>query len=96
MNNYRRIYVRTEDVKARERLISFLEGEGFRCEEDELTDRQAVLGSRLPVIVDMTNKVYSVIHTVTSAAAAVSSDAVISEEVFYDDYKNRKNILSQG
>ncbi|MBR3532762.1 MAG: hypothetical protein IKN80_02580 [Clostridiales bacterium] len=92
MNNTRRIYVRTEDVKARERLISFLEGEGFRCD----ADRQAVVELRFPVVVDMTDKVYSVIHTVTSAAAAVSSDAVISEDRFYEEYNNRKNTLSQG
>lgn len=92
MNNTRRIYVRTEDVKARERLISFLEGEGFRCD----ADRQAVVELRFPVVVDMIDKVYSVIHTVTSAAAAVSSDAVISEDRFYEEYKNRKNPLSQG
>ncbi|MBR6404271.1 MAG: hypothetical protein IKS48_12890 [Eubacterium sp.] len=40
-----------------------------------------------PVTVDTENKVYSVFHTTTSAAAAVSSHAVFEEDEFYVLFK---------
>ncbi len=86
-NSHSRYIVRTSDKPSREQLIAFLESEGYKCDEDEITNRQIVLDSIFPVTVDTENKVYSVFHTTTSAAAAVSSHAVFEEDEFYVLYK---------
>lgn len=86
-NSQSRYIIRTSNKHSREQLLVFLESEGYKCVEDEITNRQIVLDSLYPVTVDTENKVFSVFHTTTSAAAAVSSHAVFEEDEFYVLYK---------
>lgn len=80
-------FVNPKHETSRKDLIDYLEDEGFECEEDDITDRQIVLESRFPVVIDVFNKSYTILHTITSSAAAASSDILISEEEFYVLYK---------
>lgn len=82
-----RYIVRTENKNSREQLISFLENEGYRSKVDETTNRQIVLDSIFPIVVDTDNATYDSLHSTTSAAAAVSSHAVICEDEFYVLFK---------
>ncbi len=86
-NSHYRYIVRTSNKPSREQLLVFLEREGYKCVEDEITNRQIVLDTIFPITVDTENKLYSVFHTTTSAAAAVSSHAVFEEDEFYVLFK---------
>ncbi len=76
-------YVYTADRITRKNLLEFLEQLGYKCEEDELTNRKIVLNSRFPVMVDEITKRYSILHNTVCAAAAASSQQLVSEEEFY-------------
>ncbi len=78
-----RYIVRTNNRRSREALIRFIEDEGYKSNEDDITNRQYVLDSIFPIVVDTESSVYDVLHTTTSASAAVSSHAVINEDEFY-------------
>ncbi len=80
-------YVRTASSESRLRLVDYIESEGFSCEVDEVTNRDIVLESRYPVVINAVGKVYSMLHNTTTAAAAVSSHMVINEADFYVLYK---------
>ena len=80
-------YVYTADRITRKNLLEFLEQQGYKCEEDDLTNRKIVLNSRFPVMVDEITKRYSVLHNTVCAAAAASSQRLVSEEEFYVLFK---------
>ncbi len=80
------IYVRTKDSKSREKLINYLEKEGFSVEKEYGDTKQSILKLAYPIKVNFRQKTYGVIHNTTCAAAAVSSGAVINEEEFYERY----------
>jgi hypothetical protein len=82
-----RIYVNPSDREKRTEFIDHLESKGFKCREDEVTNRQSTIDSPYPVIVDITRKIYGHLHNTTSAAAASSKGKVISVEEFYALYK---------
>ena len=71
-----RYYVRVSDIEARNDLIEILENKGFTMEENGNT-RQEMLESTFPIMVNITDKEYGVLHTITSAAAASSSGKLI-------------------
>lgn len=79
--------VRTGNAVSRKTLIEFIEKDGLICKEDYATNRQTVLDSKLPLIINVTDGYYSMLHTITSAACACSSRSVIKEDEFYLYYK---------
>ena len=86
-NRFSRYFVRTSNAYSREQLLIFLDNKGYKCIEDDITNKQIVLDSVYPITVDTENKAYGVIHTTTCAAAAVSSRAVLEEDEFYVLFK---------
>ena len=79
--------IRTDNRSSREALIRFLEEDGYKSNEDDITNRQYVLDSIFPIVVDTQNIIYDVLHTTTSASGAVSSHSVICEDEFYVLFK---------
>lgn len=86
-DEFSRYIVRTSSAHSREQLLTFLDNNGYKCIEDDVTNRQIVLDSVYPITVDIENKEYGVIHTTTCASAAVSSQAVFEEDEFYVLFK---------
>ena len=82
-------HVYTEDKESRRDLVEFLEMQGYECEEDNVTNREKVLNTRLPVVVNVIDRKYSMLHNVVCAAASIASNMLISEEEFYVLYKGR-------
>ena len=83
------IYVRTNNPKSREKLIEFIEKEGFSVDEEYGDTKQSILELVYPIKVNFRKKTYGVIHNTTCAAAAVSSGVVIGEDEFYERYRGR-------
>ena len=82
-------HVYTEDQESRKDLLEFLELHGYECEEDNVTNREKVLNTRLPVVVNVIDRKYSMLHNVVCAAASIASNMLISEEEFYVLYKGK-------
>ena len=80
-------HVYTVDKESRKDLVEFLELQGYVCEEDNVTNRDKVLNTRLPVVVNVIDRKYSILHNVVCAAASIASNMLISEEEFYVLYK---------
>ena len=80
-------HVYTEDKESRNDLLEFLEQQGYECEEDNVTNRDKVLNTRLPVVVNVIDRKYSMLHNVVCAAASIASNMLISEEEFYVLYE---------
>ena len=80
-------HVYTADKESRKDLVEFLEQQGYVCEEDNVTNREKVLNTRLPVVVNVIDRKYSILHNVVCAAASIASNMLISEEEFYVLYK---------
>ena len=74
--------VRTFSYEDRARLVEFLETEGFSCD----ADRQDVLDSVLPLVIDMKKKRFFRIGNVTCAAAAASGGCIINDKEFYSRF----------
>lgn len=77
------------DAKGRERaeLVEFLERNGFKCEEDDITTRDSTIASRYPMKISFDTKVYGHIHTTTSTAAAEASRRTFSVDMFMDFFE---------
>lgn len=88
-------HVYTEDQESRKDLLEFLELHGYECEEDNVTNREKVLNIRLPVVVNVIDRKYSMLHNVVCAAASIASNMLISEEEFYVLYKGRNCAFSE-
>lgn len=88
-------HVYTEDKESRNDLLEFLEMQGYECEVDNVTNRDKVLNTRLPVVVNVIDRKYSMLHNVVCAAASVASNMLISEEEFYVFYKGRNCTFSE-
>ena len=82
-------HVYTADKESRNDLLVFLELQGYVCEVDNVTNRDKVLYTRLPVVVNVIDRKYSILHNVVCAAASIASNMLISEEEFYVLYKGR-------
>ncbi len=82
-------HVYTADKESRKDLVEFLEQQGYVCEEDNVTNRDKVLNTRLPVVVNVIDRKYSMLHNVVCAAASIASNMLISEEGFYVLYKGK-------
>ena len=88
-------HVYTADKESRKDLVEFLELHGYECEEDNVTNREKVLNTRLPVVVNVIDRKYSMLHNVVCAAASIASNMLISEEEFYVLYKGRNCTYSE-
>ena len=88
-DRFTHIYVRTNDLESREKLVDYLEKGGFSVDEEFGDTKQSILESRYPIKVNVQRKAYGVIHNTTCAAAAISSWVVISEEEFYERYMGK-------
>ena len=82
-------HVYTANKESRQDLVEFLEQQGYKCEEDNITSRDIILNTRLPVVVNVIDRKYSILHNVVCAAASIASNMLISEEEFYVLYKGR-------
>jgi len=88
-------HVYTADKESRKDLVEFLEQQGYVCEEDNVTNRDKVLNTRLPVVVNVIDRKYSMLHNVVCAAASIASNMLISEEEFYVLYKGSNCAYSE-
>lgn len=88
-------HVYTTDKESRRDLVEFLERQGYVCEEDNVTNREKVLNTRLPVVVNVIDRKYSILHNVVCAAASIASNMLISEEEFYVLYKGSSCTYSE-
>ncbi len=88
-------HVYTADKESRKDLVEFLELHGYECEEDNVTNREKVLNTRLPVVVNVIDRKYSMLHNVVCAAASIASNMLVSEEGFYVLYKGRNCTFSE-
>ena len=82
-------HVYTADKESRKDLVEFLEQQGYVCEEDNVTNRDKVLNTRLPVVVNVIDRKYSMLHNIVCAAASIASNMLISEEEFYVLHKGK-------
>lgn len=88
-------HIYTADKESRQDLVEFLEQQGYVCEEDNVTNREKVLNTRLPVVVNVIDRKYSILHNVVCAAASIASNMLISEEEFYVLYMGRSCTYSE-
>ena len=88
-------HIYTADKESRKELIEFLEQQGYECEEDNVTNREKVLNTRLPVVVNVIDRKYTILHNVVCAAASIASNMLISEEEFYVLYKGSNCTYSE-
>ena len=80
-------YVDVRDKKERQAFIEYLEAQGFKCDEDEVTTRQSTIDSKFPITVDAGNKLYGHLHNVTCSAAAATSARLVSAAEFIEKYE---------
>ena len=71
-----RYYVRVAEINLRENLIETLENKGYKNVENS-DNRWEIIESKYPIMVNITDKEYGVLHSITSAAAALSAGIVI-------------------
>lgn len=75
------------DKDKRLQLIEFLEAKGYNVVIDYITNKDILIESKFPIIVDSENRTIDMYHTITSAAAAASSGMLLSIEDFYKEFK---------
>lgn len=80
-------YVIASGVEERTRFLEFLEKNGFKVGFDDIITRDSVIVSTFPISIDIKHKTYGHIHSVTSAAAAISSGNAFTLEQFYDFFE---------
>lgn len=81
-------YVKIRGKKKREEFIDFLERNGFKCSEDDITTRESTISSKYPVMISFDKMEYGHIHTTTSSAAAEASRKTFPVEFFMDVFEN--------
>ena len=77
------LYVHPHTQAERNELVEFLEEEGFICKEDNSFNRQEILESRFPLIIELREKSIYCMGNVTCAAAAATSRIIMSDKEFY-------------
>ncbi len=75
------------DRDKRIELFEFLKSKGYNLNFDITNLSESDVESKFPIFVYTKDKSVSVLNTVTSAAAAVSSGCLISVEEFYNTFK---------
>lgn len=74
-------YVRAKGQERIE-LVEFLERNGFKCEQDDITTKESTISSRFPIMIDFKRRVYGHVHTTTSSAAAEASRKTLPVDEF--------------
>jgi len=77
------VFVRPSSGQARIDLVEYLEAKGFTCVEDEIFNREDIINSGLPLVIDHKNKTIRRMGNITCAAAAVSSGVLTDENDVY-------------
>ena len=77
------------DSQRRRELIEFLEDKGYSVVIDKITNRELLIESKFPILINSGDKTITMYHTVTCAAAAASSGSLISVEKFYNTFKEQ-------
>ena len=80
------MFVGAKGREERQKLIIFLEDNGFRLDADECRSKEEILDDFLPIIVNVEEKNYRMIGNVTCAAAAVQGGGVKTAEEFYKQF----------
>ena len=73
-------YVKLRGKKKRQELVEFLERNGFRCEEDDVTSKESTISSKYPMKVSLDDRTYGHLHNTTCSAAADASRRTIPAE----------------
>lgn len=63
-------------------LIEFLEKNGFKCEDSDITTKESTISSKFPVKIDFKHMEYGHIHTATGSAAAEASRKTMPVDEF--------------
>ena len=74
------VFVHPATKESRFTLINDLEQAGYRC----LHDKESMIDSIFPLIVSFKNKTVSPMNSITCAACAASSGAIMNENEFYE------------
>lgn len=77
------MYVDERDSLFREEIIRFLEEKGYEISKTESRSRQEIIDYYLPIAVDHENKTYSMMGSVTAAAAARQKGVLSTGEDLY-------------
>ena len=82
-----RDYVRTPDADSRRGLIETLEKEGFDIEEGDGKTREEIIQSEFPLMINETDKKFSLVHNSDDEAELDKSGRIIDLDEFYVYYK---------
>lgn len=75
------------DKDKRIELIEFLESKGYSVVNDQVTNRELLVESKYPILVNAEEKTINMFHNTVSAAAVTGSGMLISPDEFYEEYK---------
>lgn len=75
------------DKDKRIELISFLESKGYSVVNDQVTNRELLIESKYPILLNAEEKTINMFHNTVSAAAAAGSGALMNLDEFYNEYK---------
>ena len=75
-------YIKLRGKKKRAELVEFLERNGFKCEDDDVTSKESTILSKYPVMVSLDNKQYGHLHNTTCSAAAEASRRTMPVDEF--------------
>lgn len=75
------------DKNKRIELIEFLESKGYSVVNDQVTNRELLIESKYPILVNAEVKTINMFHNTVSAAAVTGSGMLISPDEFYEEYK---------
>ena len=82
-----RDYVRTPDAETRRILIETIEKDGYQIEDDGAATRQSIIESELPLMVNVTDKLFRTVNNADEAAELVRSGRIMDIDEFYVYYK---------
>ena len=77
-------FVREKGKEERQKLIGFLENNGYELDQYEPRSKNEICDDFLPIVINPLEKKYRMMGNVTCAAAAVSSGKMITAQEFYD------------
>ena len=75
-------YIKLRGKKKRAELVEFLERNGFKCEDDDVTSKESTILSKYSVMVSLDNKQYGHLHNTTCSAAAEASRRTMPVDEF--------------
>lgn len=82
--NRTQFYISVRSEEKRAKVLDFLESEGFSYKGS--WNRETVLESFLPILIEMDDKTISDMGNVTCAACAASAKLIMTAEQFYELY----------